>query len=491
MRELMIVYVMLTNIYAFIGNLGGDGGPGGGDGQLLQIINKCVRISHLWRTSLFLIGLALVWIFPASVQGEDTGYDLATCVNRALEISPSIQAAEADIEIAEVQLGQARAARFLPKFNLSWIIGPSPEARGDALTGESSWDNLSVFTRAEVSLIQPLYTFGKLSAAQNAASAGIRARQAGLDKSRHELELKVSKAYYLLLLANELSDLAEESRTEIQRARKSIDEKLEEDTGEYTYTDLYRVVRFIYDVEENANKVKKGRALAISALRILMGLSADDPVVLAEDRLKPLEVDIHTLDTYTQMAGSRADLRQLNAGAGIRQAQTQAARSDLFPQIFLGGAFKFSRAPNRDDQDNPFLKDDFNFTQLGAVVGFKQSLSFAGNSAKVKKARLESRKLAYLGSLARKGAELEIERLYRTLREAEANVAAAKTARRATRRWFVSARDGFNAGLEEAGQLIDSVKEYGIIRAKYYYAVFEFNKAWVGLRTATGQSVLQ
>jgi len=44
MRELMIVYVMLTNIYAFIGNLGGDGGPGGGDGQLLQIINKCVRI---------------------------------------------------------------------------------------------------------------------------------------------------------------------------------------------------------------------------------------------------------------------------------------------------------------------------------------------------------------------------------------------------------------------------------------------------------------
>ena len=137
------------------------------------------------------------------------------------------------------------------------------------------------------------------------------------------------------------------------------------------------------------------------------------------------------------------------------------------------------------------MKDDFNFTQLGAVIGFKQSLSFSGTSAKVKKARLERRKLEYLSRLAKTGAELEGERIYRTLREAEANVAAAGTARRATRRWFVSARDGFNAGLEEAGELIDSVKEYGIIRAKYHNAVFEYNRAWAALQKATGQSILQ
>ena len=67
----------------------------------------------------------------------------------------------------------------------------------------------------------------------------------------------------------------------------------------------------------------------------------------------------------------------MGAGIGIRDAQTQAARSDLFPQIFLGGGFKFGLALNRDDQNNPFLKDDFNFTELGAVIGFKQSLAFA------------------------------------------------------------------------------------------------------------------
>ena len=68
---------------------------------------------------------------------------------------------------------------------------------------------------------------------------------------------------------------------------------------------------------------------------------------------------------------------------------------------------------------------------------------------------------------------------------------AAKKARRATRRWFLAARDGFSAGLEDAGEMIDAVKEYSIIRAKYFSAVYEFNKAYGALQRATGGSVLQ
>ena len=62
---------------------------------------------------------------------------------------------------------------------------------------------------------------------------------------------------------------------------------------------------------------------------------------------------------------------------------------------------------------------------------------------------------------------------------------------KATRRWFLSSRDGFNAGLEEAGELIDAVKEYGIIRAKFYGEVFNFNRAWVRLMKATGASLIE
>ena len=104
-------------------------------------------------------------------------------------------------------------------------------------------------------------------------------------------------------------------------------------------------------------------------------------------------------------------------------------------------------------------------------------------SAKARQSRLEHGKLVTQRSLAALGADLEIERAYRDLR-------AAQRARKATRNWFLSARDGFNAGLEDAGELIDAVKEYGIIRAKYFEAVYKFNRAWITLNRATGSPVI-
>jgi outer membrane protein TolC len=175
----------------------------------------------------------------------------------------------------------------------------------------------------------------------------------------------------------------------------------------------------------------------------------------------------------------------------VRESLVIVAKSDLYPQLFLAGQFKYSYAPNRDDQKSPFAYDPLNLLQTGAVVGFQQSLSFGLTSAKVKKAQLEHQKILYQTDLARKGMAIEIEKIYRELKEAESNLAAAEKARRAARRWFIAVRDGFNGGFEKASDMIDAVKEYGIIRAKYFEAVYNFNKAWAKLQRATGQPIVQ
>ena len=459
----------------------------------MQFSHTCRKTSHLTRfpVSIVLVCVVGIGIRPCYSGSGQRPYDLAGCIRMAFASSPSIQAAETDLQIAENRLRQVYAARFLPSLDFTWMFGPSPEARGDALTGVSNWRQMSVFTRTELSMVQPLFTFGKLDAAVEAASGGIGAQRAGLERSRFDLEQQVARAYYLLLLANQLRALAHESRAEIDRARRTIAEKLEADTGDFTYTDLHRLDRFVYDVEENANKVVKSQALARSALRIFIGLSPSDSLVLADGSLKPVDVQIRTLEHYRSLVDGRPDLGQLREGLRVRSAQARAVRTDLFPQVFLAGRFRYGFAPNRDRQRNPFLKDEFNVTELGAVLGFRQSLSFASTRAKVKEARLTYEKLSYQAQLAVQGARLEIEGAYRSLIEAKANIGAARDARRSTRRWFISARDGFNAGLEEAGEMVDAVKEYGIIRAKYYQAVLEFNLAWVALRRATGHSILE
>lgn len=434
-----------------------------------------------------------VWLVFLGAPGlvAAAGFSLTDLVERAVANHPQLQAAGADVEIAEALSQQARAARVLPKFDLTFVAGPSPEARGNAITGETDLWDLSVFTRAEATFVQPLFTFGRLAAAQEAARHGVDARTEGLLDARAKLEMQVAEAYYGLLLANHLWDLATEARTEIGKARDLIAEKLDADEGDYTYTDLFRLDRFVYDVEENANKVDKGRRLLASLIRKIAGLAPDAPVLLEEKTLAPAAADVEPLETYVERVVDRHDLKQLRAGIRAKDAQVKAIRSEYYPQFFIGGQFKFSHAPNRDDQQSPFARDDFNFMQGGAIVGFKQSLSFGLTSAKVRKVELERKKLAYLDQLASMGAVIEIERIHGDLVEAAANLEAATKARRATRKWFVAARDGFNAGLEDSGEIIDAVKEYSIIRAKYFSAVYAFNKAHAALQRATGGPVVQ
>ena len=459
---------------------------------MLQKSYMCVNNSHVlgwfWVFAAFIGNIG--YFSPSFAQDDVQPLDLAQCVNQALKVSPSIQAAQLDVQIAETQLSQARNARILPKFDLTWMIGPSPEARGNPVIGDTDFSKWSVFTRTEATLIQPLFTFGKLAAAQDVARGGIDLRDAGLMKSRGDLELQVAKAYYGLLLMNALKDLSDEAGIEIQKARKFVDQQLEDEVGEVTETDLARIDRFVFDVKENANKVVKGHALASAGMRKLLGLSREDPIDLAENRLNPVQVTVQSLGEYLTRGKQRPELKQLEAGIAVRSALSRVAKSDYYPQFFFGGQFKYAYAPNRDNQSSPFARDDFNFLAAGAIIGFQQSLAFGGTSAKVKKARLEHQKLEYQTRLAGIGVDLEIEKLYLELKEAQGNMAEAQKARRATRRWFISARDGFNAGLGEASDVIDAVKEYGIIRAKYLEAVFNFNMSWARLQKSTGYSIV-
>ncbi|MCZ6635532.1 MAG: TolC family protein [bacterium] len=434
-------------------------------------------------------GVLLLGGSTVHAQAASVVYDLEACVQRALEIHPGVQAAGVDVEIASSQLDQVRAARFLPKFDWTWVVGPSPEARGNALVGDTNLNSLSVFTFTEATLIQPVYTFGKFRFGQQAAAAGVKVKEAGVLKARQDLEFQVAEIYFGLLLANELVDLALEAREEIQKARAFIDEKLEADEGDFTYTDLARIDRFVYDVEEKVHKAEKGQALARSAMRLLLGLGDRDSVALSET-LAPVAFEAEPLEAYVDRRKNRPEMEQLRSGMEATAALAKVAKTDYYPQFFIGAQFKWSYAPNRDDQKSPFANDNFNFVQGGAILGFRQSLSFGMTSARVKKAQLEAEKLRYLHRLADKGFGLEIEEVYRDLLEAKANIAAAQKARRATRRWFFSARDGFNSGLGEAKEMIDAVKEYSIIRAKYHAEVYHFNRAWARLQKVTGHSLV-
>ena len=445
---------------------------------------NCSRLRG-WRFA----AAALVLLPACAVaDGGTASMTLQACIDRALAVSPEVKGAALDVQAAEAKLGEAKASRFVPKFDMTQYFGPSPAAHGDAFTARSDWSSLSVFERTEIEIFQPLYTSGKWSAARDAAAAGVAVQSAGVGRRRAEVVLRVKELYYGLLLARQLYDAAAESQNDLKDARAKLLEKIEGESEEVSYNDLYKLDTFAFKVDQGLHRVEKELALARSAFKVVLGVAPADSFDVAAEGLEQETVQVEPLEVYVARAlKDRPEMRQLAAGMEARRAQVSLARSDYYPQVFLTGGGKLGYAPNRDRQSGPFVRDDFNVRQAGAVIGLRQSLSFGVTRARVASAQAEYQKTLAAEKGVRDGIALEVERAYRDLAEAGANVESGERALKASRSWMVAARDAFNAGLGESRELVDAFKAYGEMRVEYFRAIFEYNRAAALLDKAAGK----
>lgn len=78
-------------------------------------------------------------------------------------------------------------------------------------------------------ILQPIYTFGKISGYRTAVEGGIKASEAEYDKKRSEIILKTKELYWSLSMIRELRNLANEIKNKLEKAIKRTEEDLKRD----------------------------------------------------------------------------------------------------------------------------------------------------------------------------------------------------------------------------------------------------------------------
>ena len=153
-----------------------------------------------WFLPGFLIGLLCMGTLEATAAAPGQRLSLEQCLERALTYSPDVNESQTEIRIAESQLAQAKAGR-LPQATFTSINGIVNGAKGNAVTGRTDNSDLGPFSRGELEIVQPLYTFGRLSSEILAASRGVDAKRAATQSTRETTIVSVKELYYNLLLS--------------------------------------------------------------------------------------------------------------------------------------------------------------------------------------------------------------------------------------------------------------------------------------------------
>lgn len=440
--------------------------------------------------------------FVPCLGQQDKHYELSLseCEQLALQNNLSIKSAQLGLEVAKAKKTQASHAKILPKFDLRNVWGPIPRARGivDPETGfvtspdtaTSIPGDLRYFTQLDVDLLQPIFTFGKLSHAVEAAHFGVEADRANLEKSQEEVRLQVRQLYWALVLANELLAVVEEGRNEINKAENKVEEKLDEGSDEVTQNDLFKVQIYKYEVEKRHREALDKIELTKSALRTALGLTDDAELEISTEYLDPLEINLDSLSVYIDIAlQNRPDLKQLRAGVNARQALIGVSKSDYYPQFFLGGQLKYNFAKERFDPNNPFLYNPTNYFRPGVVIGANMNLNFWQTRDKVRIAQAEYLKLTRQQQEALNGVKLEVQKIYLGLKQSETNMSESSKALRASENWLRSESMSYDLGVGEVKNLIDAYQANSAMQAEHFENIFNYNVNIARLSKAIGRDL--
>ena len=455
------------------------------------------------KTSFFaivLVATALVATLSVSQASEEPPRNNLTlslddCIRIALKSAPELGEAQADIELTASKLAEAKSYRF-PQLNVTTLFGPAPQARAqDFLATDRDTirlNTLTWFTSADATLIQPLYTFGKISENMKAATHGIEVDRSRKVQRANEIALKVKEYYFGLMLARESKELILEVQDDLDKARTTAKKLLDQGSASVDETDMYKLDAFSGEVAKYLEEAKKGERLALAALRTRLGLPGDAVIEIGSERLTMGGGVVPEYDTFVERARARRpEFRQIAEGLKARSALVEAARANYYPDIFLGGLFSWAYAEDRDRINNPYITDPFKHAIGGIALGARWKLDFGITGAKVAGEQAQYNRLLSTREFADANIPLEIRKYYLELLEAEHSAADTLKAYTNAKKWAVAALANFDFGIGPAKEIFDALQAYARMRAAYFQSLYNYRIARANLDYASGEQPLE
>lgn len=443
--------------------------------------------------------LAVLSIGSFALQAQDK-LSLEKAIELALAHDPRIEEKEAFVRQAEGLLEEAEGSAGF-RYSVDSFLAIAPGVDGGFYEGgESSCssnceprddaydldDGLSLWAGLTFSIVKPLATFGRLESYQEAAQHNISVKRQDVALQRDEVGLQVVRAYYGYLAARDSRFLLEDTRNRLFGAIELVDSWLEEGSGEVSLSDKYALESGLGLLENFLAEAKSLEAISMAGLRLLTGLE-NEVVELADKRLKPVELPEESLDEWIELAiGNRPEFKQVESGLAARRALVEANKADKKPIVFAGVAGSAAYAPDRDSLDNPHIHDPFNHYGMSPVLGMRWQWDGEAQSGRVTQAQAELDALVHKASFARIGIPFQVREQYYTMQGKHQAIGSMRNSSRAARRWMIAAYSDFEAGLEEADDIINALQVYVLAYAEYIRAVNDFNNSVAKLRSVSG-----
>ena len=419
--------------------------------------------------------LFVMLIFLPALAGAET-LTLDQAISIAMEKNRDIEKAREYALSVQGKYVEERAAA-LPQLSLNG----SALVSKDVIQGVPGFPAQRQFVRTvDLTLTQPLYTWGKLTAGIRAAEVGLKTAGEQLRLFRQAAYRDVVAAYYDILLARELSRLAQENRSQKQRHLDEARRKFS--AGVATDYDVLAAEVAAENTQPEIIRSENGVRMARERLRFLLAMGTEEVDAAgsleapADDRPLPAGYD-----EAVRIAGKRRpELNDLRLRIGIYDELVTIASADDKPRLDLKGGAGWHWASMNDpgparDADGAAWNVGLNMT-FPFFDGFRTSGRVAQARSDLRTKQIEESKL--LDSIV-----LEVRQAEFSYREAAEILKALSGTVKQAERLVQMAEKGYEFGVKISLEVDDAQLNLlqarsNLARAQRDYRVAQVNYLW-------------
>ena len=407
-----------------------------------------------------------------SLAGAEARKTLEECIEIALRQQPTLRAAAATVAAGRERVWQAAAA-YLPQVSASYLASRR-HASSSSLIGSGGLEKKAKtfpFYSTGATLSQVLFDFGQNLELIHAAQASAEALAADADTLHDTVVFNVQQAYFALLAAYRLRDVAEET---VAQNEKHLDlAQGRHDVGLAPRFDVTNAQVQLATAELNRvtarNNVSLGRETLRNALGLLGPLDFD-----IVDSLEQPRSEVSDAEALGLAYANRPELKSLAALERADIERIKAIEKDYLPKLTLNSnvTWSGSRYP---------LQETWNFGGLVNLSIFNGGLT----TAQVGEAKANLDNLRATEDATRQNVTLEVRQALLNLRQAAESIVVADKGLQQARENLTLAEGRYKTGVGNIIELTDAQVSLATAEASRVQALVGYRTALATLERST------
>lgn len=430
--------------------------------------------------------LVLLCVLFVSAQGAiaEAPLTLDKSTELGLIYNESVIIAQKKVEAAQAKVSQAFSG-YLPQINLS-----ANYTRSYASPISTSFNGVPVVfgideagtTKGwQAALTQNIFTFGKLESALGMALDNSKSAKEALRNAKQNVIYNVQAAYFGIIKAAKMVDLANESVDMAQAHLDEVNAMLQ--AGMSTKADYLRSEVSLYNSRQGLIKTRNAFEIANASFNNAIGRDIETPVSIAQSDFDPsAESQKYVFRDILKDAFSfRPDVRQVAIAKETAGKAVGGATAGWLPSVFVQGKYGWN---NTNYTENKIDYDATSWQVLGAASwDIFDGLNSAG---KIREANANLDAASYNINLVKKGVELDAKQAYLNFETAKEVLFTARKSIESARENNKIAQLRYRNGLATNIELLDAQNSLTKAEADGLTAQFDLELARSQILKASG-----